>query len=120
MERYIDGFVLPILKENLSEYQKVSEASSRVWKEHGALEYWECLGDDLHIEGTRSFVEMADAQDGETIIFAFAVFESRQARDEANKKIMADPRMAEVMNTAQPLFDCKRMAYGGFQQFVHA
>ena len=122
MKRYIDGFVLPVSKERVPEYQAIAEAASRIWKEHGALEYWECVGDDLNTECTRSFADMTNANDDETVIFAWAVFESRQARDAANDKIIADPRMAEVMtgltNPENPIIDFQRMAHGGFKEIV--
>ena len=122
MKRYIDGFVLPVPKQRVPEYQAIAEAASKIWKEHGALEYWECVGDDLNTECTRSFADMTNANDDETVIFAWAVFESRQARDEANEKIIADPRMAELMtgltNPENPIIDFQRMAHGGFKEIV--
>ena len=122
MKRYIDGFVLPVPKQRLSQYQAIAEAAAKIWKEHGALEYWECVGDDLNTECTRSFADMTNANDDETVIFAWAVFESRQARDAANEKIIADPRMAELMtvltNPENPLIDFQRMAHGGFKEIV--
>ena len=124
MKHYIDGFVLPIPRKHLSEYQAIAEAASRIWKEHGALEYWECVGDDLNVEGVRSFVDMISTNDEETVVFAWAVFESRQVRDAANEKIMADPRMAELMtsltNPENPIIDFQRMAQGGFLEIVRA
>ena len=106
----------------MPEYQAIAEAASKIWKEHGALEYWECVGDDLNTECTRSFTDMTNANDDETVIFAWAVFESRQARDAANEKIIADPRMAELMtgltNPENPIIDFQRMAHGGFKEIV--
>lgn len=122
MKRYIDGFVLPIPKQRVPEYQALAEAASRIWKEHGALEYWECVGDDLNTECTRSFADMTNANDEETVIFAWAVFGSREARDAANEKIIADPRMADLMtglaNPENPIIDFQRMAHGGFREIV--
>ena len=122
MIQYVDGFVLPISKQRVSEYQAIAETAARIWKEHGALEYWECVGDDLHTECTRSFADMTQASDDETVIFAWAVFESRQARDAANEKIIADPRMAELTNrltnAESPIIDFARMAHGGFKEIV--
>ncbi len=122
MKRYIDGFVLPIAKQRGPEYQAIAETAAKMWKEHGALEYWECVGDDLNAECSRSFADMTNAKDDETVIFAWAVFESRQARDAANEKIMADPRMAEIMTLltkpANPIIDLQRMAHGGFKEIV--
>lgn len=122
MKRYIDGFVLPIPKHRVPEYQAIAEAAAKLWKEYGALEYWECVGDDLNTECSRSFPEMTKAKEDETVIFAWAVFESRQARDAANEKILADPRMAELLagltNPENPIIDFQRMAHGGFREIV--
>jgi uncharacterized protein YbaA (DUF1428 family) len=122
MKRYIDGFVLPIPKERISDYEAIARTASKIWKDHGALEYWECAGDDLNTECTRSFIDMAKATDDEVIIFAWVVFEPRQARDAANEKIMADPRMTEIMNDLanpeNPIIDFQRMAHGGFNEIV--
>ena len=122
MKRYIDGFVLPILKQRVSDYQALAVAASKIWKDHGALEYWECIGDDLTTECSRSFVDMTNASADETVIFAWAVFESRKARDTANEKIMADPRMekliADLTNPENPIIDFQRMAHGGFKEIV--
>jgi uncharacterized protein YbaA (DUF1428 family) len=118
MSRYIDGFVLPIPRSRINDYQRVAEAAAEIWKEHGALEYWECLGDDLNVEGVRSFSELATAREGETVVFAWVVFESREARDAANAKISSDPRMATLIDPENPIFDSSRMAYGGFKSLV--
>ena len=118
MKRYVDGFVLPVPKDRIADYQAIAEIASKVWREHGALEYWECVGDDLHSECTRSFTEMTNATDDETVVFAWAVFESREARDAANEKIMADPRLAELMDSVNSIFDTRRMAHGGFRELV--
>ena len=118
MSRYIDGFVLPIPRARINDYQRVAEAAAEIWKEHGALEYWECTGDDLNIEGTRSFSELITASDDETVVFAWVVFESREARDAANAKIFSDPRMSTLIDPENPIFDAKRMAYGGFKSLV--
>jgi uncharacterized protein YbaA (DUF1428 family) len=98
----------------------VAEKAAVVWKEHGALDYWECVGDDLDVEHMVSFLQLAQAGPDETVVFAWVVFESREKRDQANEKIMADPRIKEMMETDKPAFDYKRMAYGGFRELVHA
>lgn len=118
MNRYVDGFVLPIRKERLPNYQTIAETASKIWKEYGALEYWECVGDDLKTDCSQTFTEMTNATDDETVIFAWAIFESREARDAANEKIMADPRMAELMDSVTPIVDFQRMAHGGFKEIV--
>ena len=121
MERYIDGFVIPVPKDRIDDYRRTAEKAAVIWKEHGALDYWECVGDDLNQEEmTTTFPELAKAKPDETVVFAWVVFESREQRDAANEKIMADPRMKEMMDPANQAFDCKRMAYGGFKQLVHA
>ena len=119
MSNYIDGYVLPIPRNRLNEYKRVVEAVARIWKEYGALDYCEYVGDDLKLEGTRSFTDLVDAKEDEAIVFGWVVFESRQARDLANKKVAADPRMADLIGSSNSGFDAKRMAYGGFQSFVH-
>lgn len=118
MTRYVDGFVLPIATDKVHEYRKVAEKAAALWKEHGALEYIECQADDLHARDMVDFRTLANASEDETVIFAWIVYPSRQARDKINAAVMKDPRMAE-MCTGQT-FDYKRMAYGGFQQIVSA
>ena len=118
---YVDGFVLPVAKSRMAEYRAIVEAAAKIWKEHGALQYLECVGDDLGTEkGTRSFIEMTNASDDEEVIFGWVIFESREAREIANEKVAADPRMAELMDPEQPIFDFQRMAYGGFRTVAHA
>ena len=124
MAHYIDGFVLPIPGDSLNEYRRVVETVAEIWKEHGALDYLEYVGDDLSLEGTRSFTDLVDANKNEVIVFGWVVFESRVARDRANEKVATDPRMVELMqpltDPSNPIFDAKRMAYGGFQSLVRA
>ncbi|WP_020470857.1 DUF1428 domain-containing protein [Zavarzinella formosa] len=122
MGRYIDGFVIPVAKDRVEEYRGVAEKAALVWKEHGALDYWECVGDDLGGDDLchGSFPQFVRAGADETVIFAWAVFESREHRDLANERIMADPRIKEMMDPDKPLFDFKRMAHGGFKELVHA
>jgi uncharacterized protein YbaA (DUF1428 family) len=120
MGRYIDGFVIPVAKDRIEDYRRVAQQAAAVWKEYGALDYWECVGDDLTCEGMVSFPQLANAGPDETVVFAWVVFESREHRDQANQKIMADPRLKEMMDPAKPIFDYKRMAYGGFKELVHA
>ncbi len=118
MADYIDGFALPIPRDRLDAYRRVVEAVAEIWKEHGALDYREYVGDDLMLEGTRSFTDLVAATEGEVIVFGWVAFESREARDLANEKVAADPRMAELVDSSNTGFDAKRMAYGGFQSFV--
>jgi uncharacterized protein YbaA (DUF1428 family) len=120
MPDYIDGFVLPVSRDRLDEYKRLVEAVAEIWKQHGALDYREYVGDDLILEGTRSFTDLAVATEGEAIVFGWVVFESRAARDLANENVAADPRMADLINSSNSGFDAKRMAYGGFQSFVRS
>lgn len=119
MNRYVDGFVIPIPKSKIDEYRKIAEFAGKIWKEHGALDYWECLGDDLEAKEMVSFPQLANLGADETVVFSWIVYESREQRDEVNAKVMADPRIKEMCDPDDPPFDCKRMAYGGFKALVH-
>ncbi len=120
MSQYIDGFVLTVPKKNLAAYRKIATKASKVWRDHGALEYRECVGDDMKVQGTVAFPKLAKAKPGEVVIFAYVVFKSRRHRDAANKKIMADPRIGAMCDEVKAVFDCSKMAYGGFKTLVHA
>ncbi|MBT8102489.1 MAG: DUF1428 family protein, partial [Gammaproteobacteria bacterium] len=104
----------------LDEYKRLVEAVAEIWKEHGALDYREFVGDDLLLEGTRSFTDLIAATRGEAIVFGWVEFESREARDLANEKVAADPRMVDLINSSNSGFDAERMAYGGFQSFLRS
>lgn len=122
MANYIDGFVLPVPRDHLNQYRKVAEEVAGIWREHGALAYFEYVGEDLNLEGTRSFPELVGAKADETIVFGWVVFTSREARNLANKQVAEDPRMPELVApltaSARVVFDASRMAYGGFQLLV--
>lgn len=118
MSQYIDGFVLSVPKNKLAAYKKLATQAARIWKDHGALEYRECAGDDMKVKGMVAFPKLARSKPDEVVIFAYVVFESRRHRDLANKKIMADPRIAAMCPATSGVFDCKRMAYGGFKSIV--
>jgi uncharacterized protein YbaA (DUF1428 family) len=118
MAHYIDGFLLPIPRRNLDEYRHLVEATAAIWREHGALDYREYVGQDLILEGTRSFTKLSGAAEDEVVIFGWVVFESLEARNRANAKVSADPRMTDLIGSFDTGFDAKRMAYGGFQEFV--
>ncbi len=124
MTHYIDGFVLPVPRDHLKTYREVVEKVAEIWKEHGALDYSEYVGDDFSLEGTRSFADVANAKKDETIIFGWIIFESREARDLANERVAADPRMVDLISplthTSRPIFDAKRMMYGGFRSLVQS
>jgi uncharacterized protein YbaA (DUF1428 family) len=117
MEKYVDGFVIPIPKDKINEYRRIAEKAGSIWKEHGALEYWECIGDDLDVKDQVPFPLAAKANSGETVVFAWIVFESREHRDKVNQAVMNDPRMAEEMKPGAQPFDCKRIVYGGHNIF---
>ena len=113
--RYVDGFVLPVPRKNLAAYRRVSRKAGKIWREHGALEYRECAGDDLEMKFGISFARLAKAKRGETVMFSWIVYKSRADRDRVNAKVMKDPRLGAM----GPMpFDVKRMACGGFKVFV--
>ena len=118
MARYVDGFVLPLPKKNIEAYRRLSQKAGKIWREYGALEYLECVGDDLLPKGVVSFRRLAKAKPAETVVFAFIVYKSKAHRDRVNAKVMKDPRM-RTPPKGMP-FDVKKMAYGGFQVFVEA
>ncbi len=115
---YVDGFLLPVPKKNLAAYRKMSEKGGKIWKEHGALEYRECAGDDLDVKFGVSFKKTIKLKPNETVVFAWIVYKSRAHRDKVNAKVMKDPRMGPNMSSKKMPFDMKRMAYGGFKVFV--
>ncbi len=114
---YVDGFLLPVPRKNLPAYKKLAKTASRVWKKYGALEYRECLGDDLDAKGMVAFPKVIKPKKGETVVFSWIVYKSKAHRDAVNKKVMKDPAFAGMDSKAMP-FDCKRMAYGGFKTLV--
>ena len=119
MSQYVDGFVLPLPTENLAVYRKMARAACKVWLEHGALDYRECIGDDLEVKDMTSFSKLARTKPGETVVFAWITYKSRAHRDKVNAKVMKDPRMQKMMKSQEMPFDVKRMAYGGFSTIVH-
>ncbi len=120
MARYVDGFVLPVPKKNVQTYRRMSRKAGMVWRDHGALEYRECVGDDLNVKGVVPFSRGVKAKPGETVVFAWIVFKSRAHRDRVNAKVMKDPRLAKMMDPESMPFDSKRMVYGGFKILVDA
>ncbi|MGP1309379.1 MAG: DUF1428 domain-containing protein [Phycisphaerales bacterium] len=117
---YIDGFVLPIPRKNLDAYRALAEIASKVWKDHGALEYRECVVEDGNPEFGLPFAKISNCADDEVPIFAYIVYKSRQHRDEVNAKVMADERLCNGMKPEDMPFDCAKMAWGGFETLVHA
>ena len=117
MARYVDGFLLPIPRKNLAAYKKISTMAGKVWREHGALEYRECIGDDLNVKMGRPFTKLVKTKPGETVGFSWIVYKSRAHRDRVNKNVMKDPRIANFDAVTMP-FDMKKMCYGGFKTIV--
>jgi uncharacterized protein YbaA (DUF1428 family) len=113
---YVDGFVVAVPKRNIEAYKELARKAGEVWKEHGALAYVECLGDDVPYGELTSFPRAVQATEDEIVAFSWIVYESRQLRDAVNAKVMADPRLKDSM-TNMP-FDGKRMIYGGFETFL--
>ena len=118
--KYVDGFVLPVPKKNVEAYRRMSQQASKVWMDHGALEYRECVGDDLKWPMGVPFSDTVKAKRNETVVFAWIVYKSRAHRDAVNAKVMKDPRLAKMMEKGAMPFDVKRMAYGGFKVIVDA
>lgn len=117
---YVDGFVLPVPRKNIPAYKRIAKKASKLWKEHGALEYRECVGDDLNIKFCLPFPKGIKTRPGETIVLAYIVYKSRAHRDAVNAKVMKDPRIASMCDPKNMPFDCKRMMYGGFKTIVEA
>jgi len=115
---YVDGFVLPVPTKNIAAYKRIAQKAGKIWREHGALEYRECVGDDLDTKFGVPFARTVKAKRGETVLFAWIVYKSRAHRDRVNAKVMKDPRLTLEQN-AMP-FDVKRMVYGGFKILVDA
>ena len=113
---YVDGFVLAVPKANLDDYKKLANLAGPIWMEHGALSYVECIGDDVPYGELTSFPRAVQAKEDEIVIFAWVVYDSRQSRDAAMAKVMADERLK--MDWSKMPFDGKRMIFGGFQPFV--
>ena len=117
---YVDGFVVPVPKRKVSDYLKMAKLASKVWRDHGALEYHECVADDVKKGKVTSFPQSVKAKPNETIVFAWIVYKSRTHRDSVNKKVMKDPRLAKMMDPKAMPFDAKRMFWGGFKTIVDA
>lgn len=119
MAKYVDGYVLPVPKKKLEAYRRIAQKAGKIWREHGALEYRECVGDDLNVKWGTRFPRITKLKAGETVIFSWIVFKSRGHRDKVNAKVMKDPRLASMDPKSMP-FDIKRMVYGGFKTLVEA
>jgi uncharacterized protein YbaA (DUF1428 family) len=118
MAHYVDGFVLPVPRRNLDAYRRQARKAGKIWREHGALEYRECVADDVPMGEVTSFPRSVQLKRGETTVFAWIVFKSRAHRDRVNAKVLKDPRLADMMDANAMPFDSKRMIYGGFDVLV--
>ena len=119
MPRYVDGFLTPLKKSKLAPYRRMAAKAGKIWKEHGALDYVEAVGDDLKIKGmVSSFPKIARLKPGETVFFSYITYKSRAHRDAVLKKVMADPRIQQLCDPKDTPFDFKRLNYGGFKALV--
>jgi uncharacterized protein YbaA (DUF1428 family) len=115
---YVDGFVLPVPKKKLAAYRRMARKAGKVWMEHGALQFRECVADDVKPGKRTSFPQSVKLKPGETVFFSYIVYKSRRDRDRVNKKVMSDKRITESMNPDSMPFDARRMIYGGFKTLV--
>ena len=118
MTQYVDGFVLPVPKKNLDAYRRMARKAGKVWMEYGALQYMECVADDVKPGKITSFPQSVKLKDDETVVFSWIVYKSRKHRDSVNAKVMADPRLASMMDPKNLPFDGMRMIWGGFKGLV--
>lgn len=118
MALYVDGFVVPVPKKNIAAYRRMAMKAAKIWREYGALDYKECVGDDLAVKMAMPFPRGIKSKPGETVVFSWITYKSRAQRDKANAKIMKDPRIAGMCDPKNMPFDCKRMLYGGFKVLV--
>ncbi|MDB5808572.1 MAG: signal recognition particle [Betaproteobacteria bacterium] len=117
---YVDAFVVPVPKKKLDAYRSMARTASKVWRDHGALEYVESVADDVKPGKVTSFPQSVKLKEGETVVFAYVVYKSRAQRDRVMAKVMKDPRLASMMDPKKMPFDAKRMFWGGFKAFVKA
>ena len=118
MPKYVDGFVIPVPKKKLADYRRMAQKSGKIWIEHGALEFVENVADDVKPGKRTSFPQAVKLKPDEVVLFSWIVFASRRARDRINAKVMADPRLAKMMDPKDMPFDAKRMFWGGFEQVL--
>lgn len=118
MARYVDGFVVPVPRKKLADYRRMARKAGRVWREHGALDFVECVADDVQPGKLTSFPQSVKLKPGEVVMFSWIAYKSRAHRDRVNKKVMADPRLKDMMDMKAMPFDAKRMIYGGFSVLV--
>jgi uncharacterized protein YbaA (DUF1428 family) len=115
---YVDGFVVPVPKSELPAYKRMATKAGKIWREYGALEYHECVADDVKPGKRTSFPQSVKLKPDEVVVFSWIVYKSRAQRDRINKQVMADPRLADMMDPKQLPFDGKRMFWGGFKEMV--
>jgi uncharacterized protein YbaA (DUF1428 family) len=118
MAQYVDGFVIPIPKRNIDAYRRMARKAGKIWREHGALEYRECVAEDVKPGKLTSFPQSVKLKPDETMVFSWIVYKSRAQRDRINAKVMKDPRLKDMMEAKAMPFDAKRMIYGGFEVIV--
>lgn len=115
---YVDGFVVPVPKKNLAAYKRMARKAGKIWREHGALHYMECLADDVKPGKVTSFPQAVKLKSDEVVVFSWIIYASRRERDRINKKVMADPRLSQMMNPKALPFDGTRMFWGGFKPII--
>ncbi len=115
---YVDGFIVPVPSKNMDAYLEMSRQCAQVWREYGAIEYRECVADDVKVGVHTSFPQAVKLEDGEVVVFSWIIYPSREVRDSCNQKVMDDPRMKDMMDPAKMPFDGKRLIYGGFEMLV--
>ena len=120
MARYVDGFVIPLPKKKLPAYRRIARQAGKIWREHGALAYHECVGDDFTGKTGIPFPRLTRLKAGETVVFSWIMYKSRAHRDRVNAKVMKDPRLNAICDPADMPFDCQRMSHGGFSILVSA
>ena len=117
---YVDGFIVAVPTKNLPAYRRLARKAGKIWREHGALEFRECVADDVKVGKLTSFPRSVKLKRSETVVFSWIVYKSRRDRDRINTKVMKDPRLADMMDAKSLPFDAKRMIYGGFKVLVDA
>jgi len=117
---YVDGFIVPVPKKNVEAYRRLARKAGKIWREYGALEFKECVADDVKMGKRTSFPRSVKRKPNETVVFSYIVYKSRKDRDRINAKVMRDPRLAKMMDVKAMPFDAKRMIYGGFKVLVDA
>ena len=116
--QYVDGFIVPVPKKNIAAYKAMARKAGKIWKEFGALDYRECIAEDVKVGKLTSFPRSVKIKPGETVVFSWIVYKSRAHRDRINAKVMKDPRLASMMDLKAMPFDAKRMIYGGFETLI--